>query len=88
MLHYSRLAQARHRSLGLLVLDEPRQQETRHSSLSEFVRRLGADADGGQIIYATSESPDVLAPLLEGTQHILIDAAGDHLLRLAEGDHG
>lgn len=77
-------ASIRGRSLGLLALDEPRQQETDHRSLAAFLDRLNADRNLGQVIYATSEEPDVMADLLHDIPHTLLPASGSNLFELAE----
>jgi len=71
---------------GLLILDEPRQQETARDSLAAFLRRLGGEAatSNAQIIYATSESPEVLSELLAGVTHLLVPTPGVHLLSAIE----
>jgi len=66
---------------GLLMLDEPRQQETAKISLAELVRRLGAAAtEGSQILYATSEDVEDLEGFLEGIPHERLPAPGERLL--------
>lgn len=72
--------------LGLVALDEPRQQETDHRSLAAFLARLGGDSDLGQVLYATSEEPEVLADLLRGIPHNSLPASGRNLFQL--GDNG
>jgi hypothetical protein len=72
----------RGRHLGVLTLDEPRQQETDHRSLAAFLNRLNTDRDLGQVIYATSEAADVLADVLRGIPHNSLPASGRHLLVL------
>lgn len=72
----------RGRHLGLVALDEPRQQETDHRSLAAFLARLNADRDLGQVLYATSEKPDVMADLLREIPHNLLPASGPNLLVL------
>ncbi|MEV6094401.1 hypothetical protein AB0N39_30665 [Streptomyces cellulosae] len=69
------------RHAGLLMFDEPRQQETDRGSLSEFVRRLSSGAAAGcQVIYATSEDPAELQQVLQNVPHRLLPAEGSHLL--------
>lgn len=65
---------------GLLMLDEPRQQETDRESLAAFLRRLGDDADSSQIIYATSERAEILDELFTGITHVRLETSGPHLL--------
>lgn len=74
--------QRRGHHLGIVALDEPRQQETDHRSLAAFLNRLNADRSLGQVFYATSEEPDVLADLLRGIPHNLLPATGQNLLGL------
>jgi hypothetical protein len=66
--------------IGLLMLDEPRQQETDRRSLAAFLRRLRSDSGLGQIIYATSEDPDLLTELLSGIPHTRLETDGPHLI--------
>jgi hypothetical protein len=73
--------QERGRSLGLLALDEPRQQETGSESLAAFLRRLNEDRGVGQVLYATSQDAVVLAQLLQGIAHTSLPSAGSHLLQ-------
>jgi hypothetical protein len=55
--------------LGLLVLDEPRQQQANRVSFAEFAKRAanskGADQ---QILFLTSEDPETLSAMLAGTE--------------------
>lgn len=63
--------------LGLLVLDEPKQQETARVSFRELFRRVGTTANHKQqVIIATSEDETTLAPLLEGVAHQYISFSG------------
>ena len=75
-------AQPQGRNLGMLVLDEPRQQETDHQSLAAFLDRLNKDRGLGQVIYATSEEPEVLNGLLKTIPHTIIPAFTPRLLVL------
>ncbi|MFE2086128.1 hypothetical protein [Streptomyces sp. NPDC059460] len=69
------------RHLGLLMFDEPRQQETDRRSLSAFVQRLGTGATAGcQVIYATSEDPSQLREALRGVRCHMLPVSGPHLL--------
>jgi hypothetical protein len=74
--------QERGRNLGFMVLDEPRQQETDHPSLAAFLARLRSDSGLGQVLYATSEEPEILGELLQGIPHTSLPAVGRHLLML------
>jgi hypothetical protein len=74
-------ASSRSRHAGLLIFDEPRQQETDRGSLSEFVKRLSSGAAVGcQVIYATSEDPRELQQVLQNVTYSLLPASGSHLL--------
>jgi hypothetical protein len=66
--------------LGLLMLDEPRQQETNRGSLGHFLQRLNTDQELVQIIYATSEDADELGRLLEGVTYTPLPAVMPHLI--------
>lgn len=68
------------RHLGILILDEPRQQETDRRSLSAFLQRLNHDSGLAQVVYATSEDAAVLNKLLEGIPHTRLSAEGSHLI--------
>ncbi|MGW3614811.1 hypothetical protein ACWD6N_34170 [Micromonospora sp. NPDC005163] len=68
------------RHLGILMLDEPRQQETDRASLRAFLQRLKQDSNLAQVIYATSEDPAALSNLLEGIPHTRLLAEGAHLI--------
>jgi hypothetical protein len=72
--------------LGLLILDEPRQQETARSSYRAFLRRASAaGANRQQVIVATSEEVDSLREMLTGVPHALHIFQGKKILqRLAE----
>lgn len=59
---------------GLLILDEPRQQETAWRSYRELIREASETArQGVQLIFATSQSQDELRAMLADTSHHLID---------------
>ncbi len=75
-------AQVRGHHLGLVTLDEPRQQETDHRSLAAFLERLNADRGLGQVVYATSEEAEVLARLLRDIPHNALPTSGQNLLVL------
>ena len=58
--------------LGLLILDEPRQQSAREASLEAFLHRASdARKHGQQVIVATSESASNLSQYLSGIPHTL-----------------
>ena len=66
---------------GLLVFDEPRQQETAHESLAALVQELRVTtAEGNQVLYATSASANELEPILAQVQHYRMPTPGVHLL--------
>jgi hypothetical protein len=77
--------QERGHHLGLVVLDEPRQQETDPRSLAAFLNRLNGDSKLGQVVYATSQDAEVLAPLLRDIPHNSLPAGGANLFVLSEG---
>jgi len=63
--------------VGLLVLDEPRQQQANKVSFSEFAKRAAnAKEFKQQIIFLTSEDPETLSTMLTGTQHQYLDFEG------------
>jgi len=63
--------------LGLLVLDEPKQQETNRVSFRELFRRVeSARNHKQQVIIATSEDESTLLPLLAGVTHQYISCVG------------
>lgn len=70
--------------LGILILDEPRQQETDRRSLRSFLQRLHQNRERAQIIYATSEARAELDLLLEGVEYTRIDGTGTHLITLRD----
>jgi hypothetical protein len=71
---------------GLLIFDEPRQQETASSSFRELLHEAAEQgARGSQVIFATSEPRDALLTMLEGADYTLLDIpAGEKLLRAIE----
>jgi hypothetical protein len=56
--------------LGLLILDEPRQQSADKLSFEALLRRA-AKADKQQVIFATSEDEETLKSMLKGLPHEL-----------------
>lgn len=67
----------------LLVLDEPRQQETARVSFGVFLKRASRAAEyGEQVIFATSEELDTLVPLLKGVPHTMHRVEGKVLKAL------
>ncbi|MGO9159300.1 MAG: hypothetical protein ACLP7J_01100 [Streptosporangiaceae bacterium] len=75
--------QERGHHLGLVVLDEPRQQETDPRSLAAFLNRLNGDRELGQVLYATSQSAEVFGPLLRDIPHNSLPASGPNLFVLS-----
>jgi hypothetical protein len=66
---------------GLLIFDEPRQQETAHTSLAALIQELRVTTgEGNQVLYATSGNVNELEPILEGVDHFRMPAPGQHLL--------
>lgn len=57
---------------GLLIFDEPGQQEMASDSLREFLATCNRVAEGNQIIVATSEELGVVGEALEGTEAELL----------------
>jgi hypothetical protein len=56
--------------LGLLVLDEPRQQQANKVSFREFAKRAAASRESKQqVLFFTSEDQDALGSMLAGTEH-------------------
>jgi hypothetical protein len=69
--------------LGLLILDEPRQQETAAMSFSEFLHRAATARDASQqVIFATSEESSNLRAMLEGVPHQYVEFEGKILSKL------
>lgn len=63
--------------LGILVLDEPRQQSAARMSVMELLKRLSSSKDHNQqVIFATSEEPDLLNELLQDIPHTYIGFEG------------
>ncbi|ECF3933493.1 hypothetical protein E4339_05935 [Salmonella enterica subsp. enterica serovar Waycross] len=57
---------------GIVIFDEPRQQETNKFSFSELLKDAArSSVDGGQIIFATSEEEDVLVQALVGEKYTM-----------------
>jgi hypothetical protein len=69
---------------GLLVLDEPRQQSTKDVSFTALLQRAAADANHGQVIFATSEELPSLQQMLEDLPHRLHVIDGYVLQRVDE----
>lgn len=71
------------RHLGLLIFDEPRQQETAKESYGELLKHAAsAGKAGAQILFATSEPLDSLSAMLDGSAANLINLVpGEKLLQ-------
>lgn len=69
--------------LGLLIFDEPRQQETAHSSYSALLAQASsAGVEGAQVLFATSEPFESLVDMLRGQSYNLISLEiGEKLLQ-------
>jgi hypothetical protein len=80
LMEVSRVSQTNH--LGLLVLDEPRQQQANKASFVEFAKRAATAAQAGeQIIFLTSEDPETLSTMLSGVEHQYIDYGESKMIR-------
>jgi len=68
---------------GLLIFDEPRQQETASSSFRELLHEAAEQGNrGSQVIFATSEPHETLVQMLQGVTYSLLSIpAGEKLLR-------
>lgn len=64
---------------GLLVLDEPRQQEVDRIDVMAFIKRLAETSAAGQIIYVTSEEKDMVTEALTGRAVHFLPSEGNHL---------
>ncbi len=82
LLELSRIYSTNH--LGVLILDEPRQQETRRESFAEFLKRASsASRYAQQVIVTTSEEPNALLSQLDGVIHTYRRFDGKILKKLA-----
>ncbi len=71
---------------GLLVFDEPRQQETERVSLAGLLGRAASAGErGAQIVFATSEERAELEPMLRGLKYKIISFDGHVISRNGEG---
>lgn len=66
-------------SLGILILDEPRQQEAEFSSVRALYAELADVARSTQVIVASSADDHDMAQLLEGLDVNLIANVGTHM---------
>ena len=68
---------------GLLILDQPRQQETAAVSFKEFLNRAaGARAANQQVVFATSEDSTNLRSMLQALPHQYIEFEGKTLSKM------
>lgn len=62
---------------GVIIFDEPRQQEANKLSFSELLKDAAESTkEGGQIIFATSEDENVLVDALSGYDYTIISFDG------------
>lgn len=62
---------------GILIFDEPKQQSAKDLSFKALLKRASsANAFNQQVIFATSENPDVLKRALVGVEHTFIGFEG------------
>lgn len=81
------LGQTTGRHPGLLVLDEPRQQDIQAADFAAMLRYLsGSDQDGGQVIVTSATPLADLEQLLGQPLANSVDLGEDRLLTLEEGD--
>ncbi|MDO8343522.1 MAG: hypothetical protein Q7T48_10010 [Cellvibrio sp.] len=57
---------------GILIFDEPRQQEANKLSFTRLLKGASIAAGNGQIIFATSEEEEILVDALEGCDYKLL----------------
>jgi hypothetical protein len=69
--------------LGLLIFDEPQQQQTARDSYRALLHHAAREASSGsQIIFATSETSDSLHAMVSSTDQNIIDLRpGEKLLQ-------
>lgn len=80
LLELSRAHSTNH--LGLLVMDEPRQQDTKPESLEKFFQRAQhAKAAGQQVIITTSSNRDLTQKTLSGVDHTLVELGLGYVLQ-------
>lgn len=87
--HYVAMAQTTAQSptghpLGILILDEPRQQEAEFESVKALYSELARVAETTQVIVASSASDDEMTKLLDGLPVHLIRTAGTHMFTVTE----
>jgi hypothetical protein len=71
LMEVARISSTNH--VGLLLLDEPRQQQADKVSFAEFAKRAAAAPAGQQVLFMTSEDPQTLAAMLQGVDHQYIN---------------
>jgi energy-coupling factor transporter ATP-binding protein EcfA2 len=75
LLEVSRISQTNHP--GLLILDEPRQQQANRLSFALFATRAAASRQANQqVIFLTSEDEDTVQEMLGSVEHKYINFAG------------
>jgi hypothetical protein len=81
LLELARTSSTNH--LGMLLLDEPKQQEVEGQAFSALLRRLGTTFDyGQQVIVAASQPIEAVLAALADLPHNLMDFSGRILSRL------
>lgn len=65
--------------LGVLILDEPRQQEANFESVRALYAELGDTATNTQVIVASSASREEMTRLIAGVNARLIENSGTHM---------
>jgi hypothetical protein len=82
LLEVARVGDTNH--LGILILDEPRQQRADKVSFAEFAKRAATTLEAGQqVLFLTSEDPETLSAMLEGTPHQYLNFDGKMIQPLA-----
>lgn len=68
---------------GLIIFDEPKQQDVAESSVREFFEKASRSTDhGGQVIVATSDLREEVEEKLDGIEHQLINVSeGERVLK-------
>jgi hypothetical protein len=87
--HYVAMAQTAAESptghpLGILIMDEPRQQEAEFDSVKALYAQLARVAETTQVIVASSASDVELTQLLDGLPVHLIKTIGAHMFTVTE----
>jgi hypothetical protein len=80
LMEVARIEETNH--LGLLILDEPRQQQANKVSFAEFTRRAATAQEAGQqVILFTSEDPETLSGMLSGVDYDYTDFGNDKMIQ-------